>query len=205
MKLHSVLLYKIIILIFISQLIMSCFAYRPLVKDQSSKSMDEIVGKIAINKTRMIKLKTGITVKMEIERVDDKNIYGTLFQKDVNGNEHRYENDSISISTIEEPMNLEIAKIASNKLYMIKLKTGITVKMKIERVDDKNVYGTLFQKDIKGVEHSYENDSILISTIEDIKVKKLNAATALFLIIPLTAIAFSSMTGVPLLMLGSFL
>lgn len=88
---------------------------------------------------------------------------------------------------------------------MIKLKTGITVKMKIERVDDKNVYGTLFQKDIKGVEHSYENDSILISTIEDIKVKKLNAATALFLIIPLTAIAFSSMTGVPLLMLGSFL
>ena len=205
MKLHSVLLYKIIILIFISQLIMSCFAYRPLVKDQSSKSMDEVVEKIATNKTHTIKLKTGITVKMKIERVDDKNIYGTLFQKDVNGNEHRYENDSISISNIEEPMNLEIAKIASNKLYMIKLKTGITVKMKIERVDDKNVYGTLFQKDIKGVEHSYENDSILISTIEDIKVKKLNAATALFLIIPLTAIAFSSMTGVPLLMLGSFL
>lgn len=184
---------------------MSCFAYRPLVKDQSSKSMDEVVEKIATNKTHTIKLKTGITVKMKIERVDDKNIYGTLFQKDVNGNEHRYENDSISISNIEEPMNLEIAKIASNKLYMIKLKTGITVKMKIERVDDKNVYGTLFQKDIKGVEHSYENDSILISTIEDIKVKKLNAATALFLIIPLTAIAFSSMTGVPLLMLGSFL
>ena len=205
MKLHSVLLYKIIILIFISQLIMSCFAYRPLVKDQSSKSMDEVVEKIATNKTHTIKLKTGITVKMEIERVDDKNIYGTLFQKDIDGHEHRYENDSILISTIEEPMNLEIAKIASNKLYMIRLKTGITVKMKIERVDDKNVYGTLFQKDIKGVEHSYENDSILISTIEDIKVKKLNAATALFLIIPLTAIAFSSMTGVPLLMLGSFL
>ena len=205
MKLHSVLLYKIIILIFISQLIMSCFAYRPLVKDQSSKSMDEVVEKIATNKTHTIKLKTGITVKMEIERVDDKNIYGTLFQKDIDGGEHRYENDSILISTIEEPMNLEIAKIASNKLYMIRLKTGITVKMKIERVDDKNVYGTLFQKDIKGVEHSYENDSILISTIEDIKVKKLNAATALFLIIPLTAIAFSSMTGVPLLMLGSFL
>lgn len=184
---------------------MSCFAYRPLVKDQSSKSMDEVVEKIATNKTHTIKLKTGITVKMEIERVDDKNIYGTLFQKDIDGHEHRYENDSILISTIEEPMNLEIAKIASNKLYMIRLKTGITVKMKIERVDDKNVYGTLFQKDIKGVEHSYENDSILISTIEDIKVKKLNAATALFLIIPLTAIAFSSMTGVPLLMLGSFL
>ena len=85
-----------------SQLVMSCFSYKPLVKKQSSKSIYEIIEKVNINKLHMVKLKTGVSVKIKIKSVDDESIYGILYQNDIYGVEQRYENDRILISNIDD-------------------------------------------------------------------------------------------------------
>lgn len=106
---HSVLKIEVIMLVLMSQLFISCFSYKPLVKKQSSKSMTEIVGKAKINTLHMVKLKTGVSVKIKIKGVDDESIYGTLYQKDAMGAEHLYENDIIDISSIDD---IKVRKVA---------------------------------------------------------------------------------------------
>ena len=109
MKTFPALSIKLIMLISMSQLVMSCFSYKPLVKKQSSKSMDEIIKKVNINKLHMVKLKTGVSVKIKIKRVDEENIYGTLYQKDAMGAAHLYENEIIDISNIDD---IKVRKVA---------------------------------------------------------------------------------------------
>ncbi len=109
MKNFPALSIKLIVLISVSQLVSSCFSYKPLVKNQSSKSMDEIIKKVSINKLHMVKLKTGVSVKIKIKRVDEENMYGTLYQKDARGAVHLYENDTIDISIIND---IKVRKVA---------------------------------------------------------------------------------------------
>ncbi len=99
---------RIVALVLMSQLFMSCFGYRPLERNQRSKPIAEIVKKISINKLHMVKLTTGITIKIKIKRVDDEAIYGTLYQKDIFGVEQRYENDKVLISNVN---NIKVRKI----------------------------------------------------------------------------------------------
>ena len=99
-----------------------------------------------------------------------------------------------------------IKKVKINKLHMIKLKTGVSVKIKIKSVDDESIYGTLYQKDIYGVEQRYENDRILISNIDDIKVRKIyGPGVGLAIAIPTTAIAVALAAAIWVIILGLFL
>ncbi|MEK6780131.1 MAG: hypothetical protein AABY93_00395 [Bacteroidota bacterium] len=78
---------------------------------------------------------------------------------------------------------------------MVKLTTGITIKIKIKRVDDEAIYGTLYQKDIFGVEQRYENDKVLISNVNNIKVRKIGIPRTVlaFGVIPITTVAIIAM------------